>query len=113
LKIGRSHEPLLAEGRQNIFTARYQFHLPTNAQLEAGNPTRATPTLLKISALRPPELLHSISVEILTELFAFVAMKHLTPVAKDFWSMRINQQWRLIFRWNDGKVSAVKITDYH
>ena len=32
---------------------------------------------------------------------------------KGFWSMRINQQWRLIFRWNDGKVSAVKITDYH
>lgn len=32
---------------------------------------------------------------------------------KGFWSMRINQQWRLIFRWNDGKVSAVKITDHH
>jgi toxin HigB-1 len=30
-----------------------------------------------------------------------------------FWSMRINQQWRLIFRWNDGKASDVKITDYH
>jgi proteic killer suppression protein len=30
-----------------------------------------------------------------------------------FWSMRINQQWRLVFRWNDGKASDVKITDYH
>jgi proteic killer suppression protein len=30
-----------------------------------------------------------------------------------FWSVRINQQWRLIFRWNDGKASDVKITDYH
>jgi plasmid maintenance system killer protein len=27
--------------------------------------------------------------------------------------MRINQQWRLVFRWNDGKASEVKITDYH
>jgi plasmid maintenance system killer protein len=27
--------------------------------------------------------------------------------------MRINQQWRLVFRWNDGKASDVKITDYH
>jgi proteic killer suppression protein len=27
--------------------------------------------------------------------------------------VRINQQWRLIFRWNDGKASEVKITDYH
>jgi len=31
----------------------------------------------------------------------------------DFWSTRINQQWRLVFRWNDGKASDVKITDYH
>jgi plasmid maintenance system killer protein len=27
--------------------------------------------------------------------------------------MRINQQWRLVFRWNDGRASDVKITDYH
>ena len=32
---------------------------------------------------------------------------------KGFWSVRINQQWRLVFRWNDGKASDVKITDYH
>jgi proteic killer suppression protein len=32
---------------------------------------------------------------------------------KGFWSIRINQQWRLVFRWNDGKASDVKITDYH
>jgi plasmid maintenance system killer protein len=27
--------------------------------------------------------------------------------------VRINQQWRLVFRWKDGKASDVKITDYH
>ena len=32
---------------------------------------------------------------------------------KGFWSVRINQQWRLVFRWNDGKASDVKTTDYH
>lgn len=32
---------------------------------------------------------------------------------KGFWSMRITQQRRLVFRWNDGKASDVKITDYH
>ena len=32
---------------------------------------------------------------------------------KGFWSVRINQQWRLVFRWNNGKASDVKITDYH
>lgn len=30
-----------------------------------------------------------------------------------FWSIRINQQWRIIFRWDDGRKSDVSIPDYH
>jgi proteic killer suppression protein len=30
-----------------------------------------------------------------------------------FWSIRINQQWRIIFRWDDGRKWDVSITDYH
>ena len=30
-----------------------------------------------------------------------------------FWSIRINQQWRIIFRWEEGRVLDVAITDYH
>lgn len=30
-----------------------------------------------------------------------------------FWSIRINQQWRVIFRWQDGSKHDVKIIDYH
>ncbi|MCX6875147.1 MAG: type II toxin-antitoxin system RelE/ParE family toxin [Verrucomicrobia bacterium] len=30
-----------------------------------------------------------------------------------FWSIRINQQWRVIFRWEDGSKHAVRIIDYH
>ena len=30
-----------------------------------------------------------------------------------FWSIRVNQQWRIIFRWEDGRVLDVEITDYH
>jgi proteic killer suppression protein len=30
-----------------------------------------------------------------------------------FWSIRINQQWRIIFRWEDSSKSEVRITDYH
>ena len=32
---------------------------------------------------------------------------------KDFYSIRINDQWRIIFRWNNGNASDVEITDYH
>lgn len=28
-------------------------------------------------------------------------------------SIRINDQWRICFRWNDGQASAVEIVDYH
>ncbi len=30
-----------------------------------------------------------------------------------FWSIRINQQWRIIFRWDDGVKKDVSIVDYH
>jgi len=30
-----------------------------------------------------------------------------------FYSIRINDQWRIIFKWKDGIASAVKIVDYH
>ena len=30
-----------------------------------------------------------------------------------FWSIRINQQWRVIFRWENQSKHEVKIIDYH
>lgn len=32
---------------------------------------------------------------------------------KGFWSIRINQQWRIVFRWDASDAFDVKITDYH
>ncbi|CAN5364345.1 type II toxin-antitoxin system RelE/ParE family toxin [soil metagenome] len=32
---------------------------------------------------------------------------------KDFYSIRINNQWRIIFKWNNGNVEQVEIIDYH
>jgi proteic killer suppression protein len=31
----------------------------------------------------------------------------------DFYSIRINNQWRIVFCWNGNNASEVKITDYH
>ncbi len=30
-----------------------------------------------------------------------------------FWSLRINDQWRIVFRWKDGDALDVDIIDYH
>jgi proteic killer suppression protein len=32
---------------------------------------------------------------------------------KNLYSIRINDQWRIIFKWSKGNVEAVEITDYH
>jgi proteic killer suppression protein len=32
---------------------------------------------------------------------------------KGQWSIRINDQWRVCFVWNDGQVFDVEIVDYH
>jgi len=32
---------------------------------------------------------------------------------KDFYSIRINSQWRIIFKWNNGSAEQVEIIDYH
>ena len=29
------------------------------------------------------------------------------------WSIRINDQWRVCFTWNDGRAGRVEICDYH
>jgi toxin HigB-1 len=32
---------------------------------------------------------------------------------KDFYSIRVNDQWRIVFQWRNGEPHDVKITDYH
>ena len=31
----------------------------------------------------------------------------------EFYSIRINKQWRIIFQWENGNASLVEIIDYH
>ena len=39
--------------------------------------------------------------------------EHLKGTLKDYCSIRINDQWRIIFRFIDGESFDVSITDYH
>ncbi len=40
-------------------------------------------------------------------------LESLSGNLKGFWNIRINQQWRIVFRWKDGTAADVQITDYH
>ena len=32
---------------------------------------------------------------------------------KEYWSVSINKQWRVIFKWDGSNASEVEVTDYH
>lgn len=32
---------------------------------------------------------------------------------KGLWSIRVNQQWRIVSKWSDGHVNEVSLTDHH
>jgi proteic killer suppression protein len=40
-------------------------------------------------------------------------LEKLSGKAKDYYSIRINDQWRIIFKWSNGNASVVEIIDYH
>jgi proteic killer suppression protein len=40
-------------------------------------------------------------------------LEKLTGKSKEFYSIRINKQWRIIFIWDKGNASEVEIIDYH
>jgi proteic killer suppression protein len=40
-------------------------------------------------------------------------LEKLSGRLKGFYSIRTNQQWRIVFRWEQGNASDVQITDYH
>ncbi|HKZ66824.1 MAG TPA: type II toxin-antitoxin system RelE/ParE family toxin [Chitinophagaceae bacterium] len=40
-------------------------------------------------------------------------LEKLAGKLKEFYSIRINDQWRIIFKWNSGNAFGVEIIDYH
>ena len=40
-------------------------------------------------------------------------LEKLSGKLKNIYSIRINDQWRIIFKWDVGNASEVKIIDYH
>ncbi|PKR81402.1 plasmid maintenance system killer family protein [Brumimicrobium salinarum] len=40
-------------------------------------------------------------------------LEKLSGDLNNYFSIRINRQWRIIFQWENGKASEVQIIDYH
>jgi toxin HigB-1 len=75
-------------------------------------------------ARKLPRELHAKIQRLLDQLNAAVAVETLKAPPgnrleklkgdwEGFWSLRINDQWRIVFRWEDGDALDVDIVDYH
>jgi proteic killer suppression protein len=40
-------------------------------------------------------------------------LEKLSGRGKDFYSIRVNDQWRIIFKWQAGNATEVEVIDYH
>ena len=78
-----------------------------------GERIRSLPVEMQEIARRKMRMLNS--SQSLTDLLAPPSnrLEKLRGNLKDHHSIRINSQWRLIFKWNNGHAEQVKIIDYH
>jgi len=75
-------------------------------------------------ARKLPEALHGKAQRLLDQLNTAVVvdtlrrppgnrLERLKGDWEGFWSIRINDQWRVVFKWQEGEALDVDIVDYH
>ncbi|MFO7667815.1 MAG: type II toxin-antitoxin system RelE/ParE family toxin [Desulfobacterales bacterium] len=83
---------------EKIFNRRLSGKLPQNVQRIARKKLVILDSALEINDLRTPP---------------GNRLEALKGDRKGQHSIRINNQWRICFRWSDGNADDVEITDYH
>jgi len=81
-----------------VFGLEYSRKLPTDIQERA---------LMKLQQLYAAEDLRDLAIPLSNQLEALKGDR------KGQYSIRINKQWRICFKWKDGHAADVEITDYH
>ena len=75
--------------------------------------SRKVATAIRAQALRKLDILNAaVTIEDLRSPPGN-RLERLSGDLEGFHSVRINQQWRLVFRWVDGGADDVEIVDYH
>jgi len=81
-----------------VWNREYSRKLPGDIQERA---------LMKLQQLNAAGDLKDLSIPASNQLEALKGDR------KGEYSIRINKQWRICFKWNDGHASEVEIADYH
>lgn len=88
----------IAEDVYNGVNSRYSRKLPRALHEKTVRLLDQMNVITRIETLRIPPSNH---------------LEKLKGKLLDYWSLRINQQWRIIFQWKNGDVLNVDIVDYH
>lgn len=83
---------------EKIWHGNRSGKLPSSIQQVARRKLRMLSNAQDLNDLRVPPANH---------------LEKLSGTLSGFHSIRINQQWRIIFNWKDGNASNVEIVDYH
>ncbi len=81
-----------------VFRQEYSRKLPTDIQERA---------LMKLQQLHAAEDLRDLAIPVSNQLEALKGDR------KGKYSIRVNTQWRICFKWKEGQASGVEIVDYH
>ena len=83
---------------EKIWNGEFSKKLPANIQEVARRKLRMLNNAQEIADLKIPPANR---------------LEKLSGRVKDYHSIRINDKWRIIFKWSAGNASSVSIVDYH
>jgi proteic killer suppression protein len=78
-----------------------------------GERSKKLPSEIQEIARRKLRMLHNSQTVTDLRIPPSNRLEKLSGNLKEFYSIRINNQWRIIFKWNEGQASEVEIIDYH
>jgi proteic killer suppression protein len=90
-----------------------KFSCKETEKIWKGGPSKKLPREIQERAFLRLRQLHAANLLADLRLPPSNRLESLSGDLRGFWSLRINQQWRLVFRWDDGNAHDVRITDYH
>jgi Plasmid maintenance system killer protein len=79
----------------------------------SGRFSRKLPHTIQPVVLRKLTMLHGAAKLEFLRVPPANRLEKLSGNRKGQWSIRINDQWRICFRWHDGDAYDVEIVDYH
>ena len=88
------------------------FSCPETAKIFSGRPVRRWPADLQRAARRKLLMLDGASNVMQLAVPPANRLKKLEGRG-DWWSIRVNDQWRIIFHWQSGEATEVALVDYH